>query len=78
MDECILTTVDNPYNPFTEWNQWLKFDEDNGYETNSLLASFAKTSTALSDADNEKLIDDAMNTIIKLFPGVYKKVFKRD
>ena len=26
MADVMLTTIDNPYNPFTEWNEWLQFD----------------------------------------------------
>lgn len=74
--DYILTTFDNPYNPFVQWDLWLAFDERNGYDTNGLLARHAKTSNSLSDEDNEELIDTAVDEIMKLYPGVYKVVYK--
>ena len=37
-DSTLLTTVDNPYNPFTHWQEWYNYDVENGYHTCSLLA----------------------------------------
>ena len=76
--ETVLTTVDNPFDPFKNWDAWLRFDEDHGYNTNSLLASFSKTSNNFTDSENELMIDKAMDKIIELFPSMYKKVFKED
>ena len=30
-NDYMLTTVDNPYNPFDQFNHWLLFDTENGY-----------------------------------------------
>ena len=27
--ECMLTTIDNPYNPFDDFNKWFMYDIDN-------------------------------------------------
>ena len=37
----ILTTHDNPYNPHTEYEKWRRWDIDNGYDTESLIARMA-------------------------------------
>lgn len=73
-DEFMLTTVDNPYDPFTQFENWLAYDEQNGYNTNGLLARFALTSNELTDKENDLIIDHAVNDILDLFPGLYKKV----
>ncbi len=70
-----LTTVDNPYSPFTQFNQWFFFDVEKGYNTCSYLARIAKTSDSLSDEENEAEIERAIDEIIKFdFRNIYKKV----
>lgn len=50
MPEMMLTTIDNPFNPFTQWDEWKRYDEDKKYYTCSYLARIAKTSDDLSEA----------------------------
>jgi hypothetical protein len=38
VDELMLTTSDNPYNPKTDYDNWKQWDEDNGYDTESYVA----------------------------------------
>lgn len=64
MEDCMLSTVDNPYDPFENFDEWYRFDEDNGYHTCSLLGRIAKTSDDLSDADNDSAINAAIEEII--------------
>lgn len=78
MNDIMLTTIDNPFDPFTQWDEWKRFDEDMQYYTCEYLARIAKTSDDLSDADNESAIEDAINEIVSLnILGVYRKVFKK-
>jgi hypothetical protein len=78
MNDVMLTTIDNPFDPFTQWDEWKRFDEDMKYYTCEYLARIAKTSDDLSDADNELAIEDAINEIVSLnILGVYRKVFKK-
>lgn len=74
LEEQMLTTVDNPYDPFTEWDSWYAFDEQNGYHTCGLLGRLALTSVYLSEEENIIEINHAINTILELFPGMYKTV----
>ena len=78
MNDVMLTTIDNPFDPFTQWDEWKRFDEDMQYYTCEYLARIAKTSDDLSDADNESAIEDAINEIVSLnILGVYRKDFKK-
>ena len=78
MNDVMLTTIDNPFDPFAQWDEWKRFDEDMQYYTCEYLARIAKTSDDLSDADNESAIEDAINEIVSLnILGVYRKVFKK-
>ena len=79
MAYAMLTTIDNPYDPFTDYDRWLEFDEEKGYFTNSYPARIVKTSDALSEKDIEKDIEDAIDEIVKLnVLGIYKKVFENE
>lgn len=70
-----LTTVDNPFNPFTDFDNWYRFDAiDKGYNSCSYLARIAKTSDQLSESENEEEIERAVDEIIRLDPfNLYKK-----
>lgn len=73
----MLTTIDNPFSPFMQWDEWKRYDEDKKYYTCSYLARIAKTSDDLSEADYNKAIDDAIEEIISLnINGMYTKVYE--
>ena len=68
-----LTTIDNPYDPFKDFMSWMLFDEEKGYHTCSYLGRIARTSDQLSDEENNKEIERAINEIIKYdFMNIYK------
>jgi hypothetical protein len=72
----MLTTVDNPWNPFTHFEEWLNFDQAHGYNTNGLLARFTDTSSDLPDDLIEADLEDAIDRIVRLNPlGVHKRVY---
>lgn len=73
----MLTTKDNPYNPFDQYDDWNGFDQQKGYLSNGLLARFLKTSRELSPEDQNNLVSDAIDRVIRLdATGMYKKVMK--
>ena len=79
MRQSMLTTVDNPFNPFTQYDEWLSFDRDKGYYSCELLARVTKTSDDLSQQDEDLAIEAAIDEIIKEnVDGIYKKVFNED
>ena len=71
----MLTTSDNPYNPFEQFTLWFLFDEEKGYHSCSYLGRIARTSEQFSDEENEVEIERAIDEIIKYdFMNLYKKV----
>lgn len=75
MEELFVTTLDNPFDPFTQLDAWTAFDEEHDYYTWLLLARFVKTSNELSEEDRNRAIDDAIETLVRLNPnGKYRKV----
>lgn len=70
-----LTTLDNPYDPFTQFDEWYQYDTTNGYNTCAYLARIAATSSELSDEDNNLEIERAINEIMRYDPlNIYIKV----
>ncbi len=75
MIQTMLTTVDNPYNPFTHYDEWFAFDMRKGYNTPSVLARTVVTSDELSDADQQQAIDDGIRQILdENVTGMYRTV----
>jgi hypothetical protein len=74
----MLTTVNNPWNPFTHYNEWNAWDIGHGYNTASLLARLCHTSLDLSDADNDAIIDATIDDIIELNASGQHKVVTPD
>lgn len=62
----MLSTTDNPFNPFTHFNEWFAFDSSKGYHSCSYLARIAKTSDEMSEADNILTINRAIDEIVQL------------
>lgn len=73
MKECMLSTNDNPYNPFDDYDSWFQFDMDKGYCSCSYLARIARTSDQLSDEENDREIERAIDEIVFFNPTVYEK-----
>ena len=73
--EYMLTTLDNPFNPFEQWDEWYSFDASKDYYTTNYLARIARTSQELSDADQRLAINQAIDDILRLdVLGIYVKV----
>lgn len=71
----MLTTIDNPFNPLTDWDDWYNYDESKGYCTSEYLARITKTSNDLSEKDQDQAIAEAIDEIIEMNPdGFYKKI----
>lgn len=71
----MLTTVDNPYDPFTQFDEWDAEDRRLGYFTSSLLARVTITSDDLSEVDQDLDIERAIDEIVKEnVSGMHRKV----
>jgi len=60
----MLTTVDNPFNPYIQWDAWLAYDIRLGHGTCEYLARVVHSSDELSEADQEFDIDSAIDEIL--------------
>lgn len=76
MAEAMLSTIDNPYNPHTNFDEWYSYDLIKGYDCLGYLARCAATSDSLSPKENDEEIDIAIQSIIDNDPiGIYIKVY---
>lgn len=75
---CMLTTFDNPYDPFEQFDSWFLFDVEKGYNSCAYLGRVARTSEQLSDEENDLEIERAIDEIIKYdYQNIYRKVKKK-
>ena len=57
MKQVMLTTIDNPFDPFDQFDSWINFDMEKGYNSCAYLARIAFTSDSLSDAENMQEVE---------------------
>lgn len=73
--KCMLTTFDNPYDPFDQFDEWLMFDIEKGYNSCAFLGRIARLSDEFTDEENFREEERAIDEIIKYdFMNIYKKV----
>ena len=74
-----ITTIDNPYDPIEDFDSWYQFDMSKGYNSCALLDRLALTSDQLTDEENQREIERAIDEIIKYdVLNIYKKVKKEE
>lgn len=75
MSKAMITTIDNPHDPFKEFDLWFTFDTTEGYNTCAYVGRIANISDQMSDEENNKENERAIDEIIKYdFQNIYKKV----
>ena len=73
----MLTTFDNPYDPFDDFTSWFMYDVEKGYNSCSYVARIAKTSEQFTEKENNEEIERAIDEIILYdFRNIYKKISK--
>ena len=76
--ECMLTTIDNPFDPFEQFTSWLMFDIEKGYNSCSYLARIVNLSDDMTQKEIDDEIDRAIDEIITLNPlGIYIKATRQ-
>ena len=75
MAKFALTTFDNPFNPFKEFEFWNAFDLRKGYNSSSLLGRIVITSSDLPEILQDEAIEEAIDLIVKENPLlIYRKM----
>ena len=72
-----VTTVDNPFDPFENFDEWLHFDIEKGYYSGSKLARLMTKDEFLTEDEENEEIEKAIDRLIEIDPlDLYRKVVK--
>ena len=77
--KTMLSTIDNPFNPFENFDSWFLFDVEKGYNSCAYLARITKMSDEFTEDEEAEEIERAIGEIIKYdFMNLYIKVTESD
>lgn len=75
--ECMITTLDNPFDYFEQFASWYMFDVEKGYNTCNYLARCVQLSDDMSQQEVNEEIERAIDDIILNNPlPIYKKIYR--
>ena len=80
--QFMLTTFDNPFNPFVDFSSWYMFDCEKDHNTSSRLARIININPEMTQKEIEEERNRAMNLIIEydlegiFFKGTEKHIEK--
>ena len=75
-NEMMITTVDNPFDPFTEFQDWYNYDCLKQYCTYNYLDRIVNITKEMSKKEVDEAYDLGMKQIVSYNPELYKLVFK--
>lgn len=77
MTEVMITTIDNPFDPFDDFDNWFLFDTEKGYYTSSRLCRIASFEDDMTEKEQFEELERAIDRLIEIDPlNIYKKVTK--
>ena len=66
--DCMISTKDNPFDPFDDFNAWLLFDKEKGYDSNERVARLAHITEDMTEEESDKEFERAMDRLIEIDP----------
>lgn len=74
---CMLSTIDNPHNPFDDFRLWFLYDVTHGYNSCGRLDRITNIESDMMQSEIDAEIERAIDEIIKYdFTNTYVKVKK--
>ena len=75
--EVALTTIDNPFNPLEDFDHWLEFDLEKGYNSCGKLARLTHIDDSMTDEEKIIEIERGIDRLVQLDPtDLYIKIKK--
>lgn len=66
-DDQMLTTIDNPWSPFDNFDEWYAYDVAHGYNTCAYISRVTgNLDPELDDYTNDYILTKALNEIISM------------
>ena len=76
-EQLAITTIDNPYDYFSQFTQWYLFDVEKGYNTCERLGKLMETFEGMTQKEEDQALEEAIDKLIDLdFLNIYKKISK--
>ena len=73
--QVAITTIDNPFDPFDQFDDWFLYDSMKGYNTCNYLARIVKENESFTEHEKTLEKERAIDEIIRVNPlNIYKKV----
>ena len=75
--QVTVTTIDNPFNPFDDFNSWFMFDIEKGYYTSSKLARLTNLKDDMTELEENEEVERAVDRLIAIDPlDIYIKIVR--
>lgn len=76
---CMLSTIDNPFDPFEQFASWLLFDKEKSHNSCEILARTVRLSDDMTEKEVNEETERAIDEIIKFDPlNIFIKVRGND
>ena len=73
----MLTTIDNPFDPFEQFDSWLMFDKEKGYDSCEKLARLVELTSDMTQKEIDEATEKAIEKLIKYdFTNTFKKFYR--
>ena len=70
-----ITTIDNPFNPLNDFDNWFRFDIEKGYYTCETLARLTNVTDDMTEREESEEVERGIDRLIEIDPlDIYKKV----
>lgn len=72
-----ITTIDNPFDPIEQHDDWLYYDMQKGYYSNNKVARLTEIEDDMTSKEEDEAIEKAIDRLVEIDPlNLFKKVVK--